>query len=132
MMIAKVLWIAAMLAVLHSSPALAECRDPGQIEVPEGFAVTAGELMAQKDVTVEYFVMAAVDATLRSAIVGADAACIEQLLVCTEGRSSESLGAEFRRLVIAVPANRGQPASQVVFNIAFGECFRTFAQGEPT
>jgi hypothetical protein len=47
------------------------------------------------------------------------------------GRSSESLAAEFRRLVIAVPANRAQPASQVIFNIAFGKCFRTFAEGEP-
>ena len=34
--------------------------------------------------------------------------------------------------VIAVPANRAQPASQVIFNIAFGDCFRTFVEGQPT
>jgi hypothetical protein len=75
--------------------------------------------------------MGAVDATLRAAVIGAEASCVDQLTHCTEGKTAENIAAAFRRTVIAIPANRAQPAQQVVFNIVFGDCFRTFMQGEP-
>jgi len=118
-------------AVLDVRPAQAQCTDLGLMDVPVGFGISSDALMAESDTTIAFFVIGAVDATLRSAVIGADAGCIEQLALCTEGKTAEAIAAAFRRTVIAIPANRAQPAQQVVFNIVFGDCFRTFMQGEP-
>ena len=100
----------AVTVLLLGGAAQAQCTDPGPIDVPAGFGISSDALMTESDTTIAFFVMGAVDATLRASVVGA---------------------AAFRRAVIALPANGAQPAQQVVFNIVFGECFRTFLQGEP-
>jgi hypothetical protein len=129
-MIARGLWAAVTLLML-GGVAQAQCTDQGPIDVPAGFGISSDALMAENDTTIAFFIMGAVDATLRSAVLGADAGCIKQLAVCTEGKNAEAIAAVFRRTVIAIPANRAQPAQQVVFNIVFGDCFRTFMVGEP-
>lgn len=127
---ARVLWMLLTLLLLTGAAA-AQCRDPGTVSVPEGFNVSSEDLMKESDRSIAWFVIGTVDATLNSAIVGGDVKCIHQLVICTEGRMAEDIAAEFRRMVIAVPANRRQPASQVVFNIAFGECFKSFQKQSP-
>ena len=127
---ARVLWSIVALFFM-CAPAQAKCTDLGPMDVPVGFGISSDALMEESDTTIAFFVMGAVDATLRSAVLGADAGCIKQLAVCTEGKNAEAIAAAFRRTVIAIPANRAQPAQQVVFNIVFGDCFRTFKLGEP-
>ena len=127
---AKVLWFVVAL-FLMCVPAQAQCTDLGPMDVPVGFGITSDALMEESDTTIAFFVMGAVDSTLRSAVLGADAGCIKQLTLCTEGKNADAIAAAFRRTVIAIPANRAQPAQQVVFNIVFGDCFRTFKLGEP-
>lgn len=128
-MVARFVWMAVTVLML-GGVAQAQCTDPGPIDVPVGFGISADALMAESDTTIAFFVMGAVDATLRAAMVGAEATCIDQLLACTEGKTAESIAGAFRRTVIAIPSNSAQPAQQVVFNIVFGDCFRTFMQGE--
>jgi hypothetical protein len=125
---AKLLWMVVAL-FLMSVPAQAQCTDLGPMDVPVGFG-TSEALMEESDTTIAFFVMGAVDATPRSAVLGADAGCIKQLALCTEGKNAEALP-QRSATVIAIPANRAQPAQQVVFNIVFGDCFRTFKLGEP-
>ncbi|RYE60283.1 MAG: hypothetical protein EOP20_02970 [Hyphomicrobiales bacterium] len=94
-----------MTVLLLGGAAQAQCTDPGPIDVPAGFGISSDALMAESDTTIAFFVMGAVDSTLRASVVGAEASCIHQLLRCTQGKTAESIAAAFRRAVIALPAN---------------------------
>lgn len=115
----------ALLGIVSAGEAAAQCQDPEQIDIPDGFMVGA-HLTALSDAALSHYLIGFVNGTLFSIVLGSDEKCVDQLTLCLQGRPARQLVAQVRAYIAERPQMMTAQASRVGFNAVFGPCFTEF------